>query len=135
LRPRLLLVNDLVDRLKAWKQISDFSGAEDWIFASPIKIGRLPYSYTAVWRELDRAAKAAEIGHLGTHAFRHTHRTWLDLVGTPTATQQKMMRHSDVRTTMNIYGTVFDDSMMTASGKVAKLAFSTNRAQAERSEL
>ena len=94
----------LLERLKTWKQQSDFAGAEDWIFASPIKIGRLPYSYTGVWRELVRAADAAKIGHLGTHAFRHTHRSWLDAVGTPIAVQQKMMRHTDIRTTMNIYG-------------------------------
>ena len=76
------LTGELLERLKSWKQRSDFSGAEDWIFASPIKLGRLPYSYTGVWRELERAAKAAKIGHLGTHSFRHTHRSWLDAVGT-----------------------------------------------------
>jgi integrase len=96
----------LLERLKVWKQRSDFSGAGDWIFASPIKIGRLPYFYTGVWRELVRAAEAAKIGHLGTHAFRHTYRSWLDAVGTPVAVQQKMMRHSDIRTTFNIYGDV-----------------------------
>src|SRR2546429_4121358 len=48
----------------------------------------------------------AGIGHLGTHAFRHTYRSWLDAVGTPIAAQQKLMRHSDIRTTMNIYGDV-----------------------------
>lgn len=69
---------------------------------------------------------------MGTHTFRHTHRMWLDAVGTPIATQQKMMRHSDIRTTMNIYGTVFDDSMITAGNKVAALAFSNNGAQTER---
>jgi integrase len=40
--------------------------------------GRLPYSYIGVWRELNRAAAAAKIGHLCTHAFRHTYRSWLD---------------------------------------------------------
>jgi hypothetical protein len=44
------------------------------------------------------------------------------------------MRHSDVRTTMNIYGTVLDEAMTTASSKVARLAFQTNGAQAERTE-
>ena len=72
------LASELLDRLKSCKQLSDFSGAEDWIFASPVKIGRLPYSYTGVWRELVRASSAAGIGHLGTHAFRHTYRSWLD---------------------------------------------------------
>jgi len=77
------LASELLDRLKSWKQLSDFSGPEDWIFASPVQIGRLPYSYTGVWRELQRAALAAGVGHLGTHAFRHTYRSWLDAVGTP----------------------------------------------------
>ena len=123
-----------LDRLKSCKQLSDFSGAEDWIFASPVKLGRLPYSYTGVWRELERAAKAAGVGHLGTHAFRHTYRSWLDAVGTSVAVQQKMMRHADIRTTFNIYGDVVTDEMTIASGRVARLAFPVNGAQAERNE-
>ena len=39
------------------------------------------------------------------------------------AVQQKMMRHSDIGTTMNIYGTVVTDEMAQASAKVAGLAF------------
>jgi hypothetical protein len=117
-----------------WKQLTEFSGATDWIFARPVKIGKLPYSYTGVWRELERAAKLAGIGHLGTHAFRHTYRSWLDAVGTAIAVQQKMMRHTDIRTTMNIYGDVVTDEMTTASAKVAQLAFRGNGAQTERNQ-
>jgi integrase len=126
------LTNELLERLKTWKQQSDFSGAEDWIFASPLKLGRLPYSYTGVWRELVRATGVAKIGHLGTHAFRHTHRSWLDAVGTSVAVQQKMMRHTDIRTTMNIYGDVVTDEMTTAGIKVAQLSFRGIGAQTER---
>ena len=46
--------------------------------------------------------------------------------------QQKMMRHADIRTTMNIYGDVVTDEMSTAGMKVAELAFQRNGAQAER---
>lgn len=49
-------------------------------------------------------------------------RTWLDAVGTPIAVQQKLMRHADIRTTMNVYGDVVTDEMAIASGKVAGLA-------------
>ena len=124
-----VLAGDLLDRLKSWKQASQFPRAEDWIFASPLKLGRLPYSYTGVWRELERASNVAKIGHLDTHAFRHTYRSWLDAVGTPVAVQQKMMRHADIRTTFNIYGDVVTDEMTTASSRVAQLAFQTNGAQ------
>jgi integrase len=126
------LTGEMLERLKSCKQRSEFSGAENWIFASPIKLGRLPYSYTGVWRELVRASEAAKIGHLGTHSFRHTHRSWLDAVGTSIAVQQKMMRHADIRTTMNIYGDVVTDEMTTAGVKVSQLAFQVNGAQAER---
>jgi hypothetical protein len=33
----------------------------------------------------------------------------LDAVGTPIAVQQKLMRHTDIRTTLNIYGDVVTD--------------------------
>jgi integrase len=53
-------------------------------------------------------------------------------VGTSIAVQQKMMRHADIRTTMNIYGDVVTDEMTTAGIKVAQLAFQRNGAQTER---
>lgn len=120
----LAIDKELLEVLRVWKQITQFSAEEDWIFASPVKLGRLPYSYTGFWRELERAAKEAGIGHLGTHAFRHTYRSWLDAVGTPIAVEQKLMRHSDIRTTMNIYGDVVTDEMGLAHSKVVGLALS-----------
>jgi hypothetical protein len=50
----------------------------------------------------------------------------------PMAVQQKIMRNTDVRTTMNIYGDVFTDEMSTAALRVAELAFQSIGAQAER---
>jgi integrase len=126
------LAGELLERLKSCKQRSNFSGSEDWVFASPFKLGRLPYSYTGTRQELERASKAAGIGHISSHAFRHTYRSWLDAVKTPIAVQQKMMRHTDIRTTMNIYGDVVTDEMSTAGLRVAELAFQINGAQAER---
>lgn len=54
--------------------------------------------------------------------MRHSYRSWLDAVGTPVAVQQKLMRHADIRTTMNIYGDVVTDEMAQAAAKVAVLA-------------
>ncbi|PYX26233.1 MAG: hypothetical protein DMG82_02575 [Acidobacteria bacterium] len=121
-RRTLTISDDLLEVLKVWKQTTQFSASEDWMFASPVQIGRLPYSYTGVKQELQRAADAAGIGHLRSHAFRHTYRTWLDSVGTPVGVQQRLMRHADIRTTMNIYGDVVTPDMREASGKVAMLA-------------
>jgi hypothetical protein len=46
----------------------------------------------------------------------------LDAVGTGIAVQQKLMRHTDIRTTMNLYGDVVTDEMAQANSKVAGLA-------------
>jgi integrase len=69
-----------------------------------------------------KGCRGAAIGKLGTHSFLHTYRSWLDAVGTPIAVQQKLMRHSDIRTTMNIYGDVVTDEMAQAHGKIVSLA-------------
>src|SRR5258708_25574661 len=79
-------------------------------------------SYSWFWRNLQDSAERAGVGKLGTHAFQHTCRSWLDAVGTPIAVQQKMMRHTDIRTTLNIYGDVVTNEMAEASSKVAGLA-------------
>ena len=47
---------------------------------------------------------------------------WLDAVGTPIAVQQKLMRHADIRTTLNIYGDVVTNEMAIAHSKVVGLA-------------
>ena len=121
-RKSLVIAGELLGRLKVWKQATEFSADGDWIFASPLKIGRLPYSYTGVWRELDRASNAAGLGHMGTHTFRHSYRMWIDAIGTPVGVQQKLMRHSDIRTTMNIYGDAATEDMRELHNKVVGLA-------------
>lgn len=84
---------------------------------------RLPWSYDTVWHAYQRAAKAAGLGGLGTHSLRHTYPSWLDAVGTGIAVEQKLMRHADIRTTMNIYGDCVTNEMKDAHEKVAGLAF------------
>jgi integrase len=119
---RMTIDASMAEVLKLWKQISQFSASEDWMFASPAKLGRQPWSYDQVLRAFVNAGTEAGIGKLGTHSMRHTYRSWLDAVGTTIAVQQKLMRHADVRTTMNVYGDIVTDEMSVASGKVAGLA-------------
>jgi integrase len=112
----------MLEVLSIWRRTSQFEGDADWIFASPAKLGRQPWCYDQVARYFSRAAEKAAIGTLGTHAMRHTYRSWLDAVGTPIAVQQKLMRHADIRTTMNIYGDVVTDEMAQAHRRVVDLA-------------
>lgn len=123
-RKQITLDAGLLDLLKAWKQTTQFSGSDDWLFASPNKLGRLPWSYPWVWLSFQKAATAACIGKLATHTMRHSYRSWLDAVGTSLAVQQKLMRHTDIRTTMS-YGDVVTDEMQQANAKVAGLALNS----------
>ena len=121
-RRALHIDSEMMDVLKRWKQTTQFSSTDDWMFASPVQLGQLPWSYDQVWRMYQKAGAKAGIGGLGTHSLRHTYRSWLDAVGTPVAVQQKLMRHADIRTTMNIYGDIVTDEMTVASGKITRLA-------------
>jgi integrase len=116
LDPRLLSI------LHTWKQQTEFGDAADWLFPSPVKIGRLPYSYTGYWRALQSATKRAGLGRLGTHSFRHSYRSWLGSEGFTPELQKDLMRHTDIRTTMG-YGTVFSSAMEQANSKIAEKAF------------
>lgn len=121
---RLMDVDEeVLQMLSAGKQITEFSGSDDWIFASPAQIGRLPFSYAGIWRVLRKASLAAGIGHVTSHSFRHTYRSWLDAEGTSLGVQKRLMRHRDIRTTM-LYGRSSDQAMREAHGKVVRLAFS-----------
>jgi len=53
------------------------------------------------------------IRSLGWHALRHTYRTLLDETGASVGVQQKLMRHANVSTTMNIY----DSSSLSAGAE------------------
>jgi integrase len=118
----ITITETMIETLKRWKQQAPFSAQEDWIFASPAQIGRLPWSYDSVNKAYKQAALAANVHHVTTHSMRHTYRSWLDAVGTTIAVQQKLMRHADIRTTMNTYGDVVTDEMARAASKVAELA-------------
>lgn len=59
--------------------------------------------------------------------FRHSCRSWLDAVGTSIAVQQKMMRHTDTRTTMHTFGDVIMDENERSKHKSSQPCVSTKR--------
>jgi integrase len=59
--------------------------------------------------------------NLGWHAFRHTYRSLLDATGAPIGVQQKLMRHAQVSTTMDVYGNALMESKREANSKVVGL--------------
>lgn len=124
----LPIAAEMLGVLKRWKQKTQFSAVDDWVFASPAQVGRLPWSADSLNDAYEKAGKASGVQHVSTHTMRHTYRSWLDAVGAPVAVQQKLMRHADIRTTMNIYGDVVTDEMSKANSKVVSLALNGTEA-------
>jgi integrase len=125
----MAMADELLEVLKLWRQVTQFSGELDWMFASPVKLGRQPLGYTFVWQNLNDSSERAGIGHVSSHVFRHTYRTWLDSIGSPIGVQQRLMRHSDIRTTMNVYGDSLPTDEREAHEKLVRLAL-TDRSDA-----
>jgi integrase len=113
----------ILDVLKRWRQMTEFSADADWVFASPAQLGRLPWSYPRVLQVFQKAAAAAGVGRVSTHTMRHSFRSWLDAAGASLAAQKTLMRHASISTTMDIYGgQTATPEMSRVSGKVAGLA-------------
>jgi integrase len=72
--------------------------------------------------KLAAGVKAGLWDGIGWHTFRHTYRAWLDATGAPVGVQQKLMRHAQVSTRMNIYGNALMESKRKANSKVARMA-------------
>ena len=65
--------------------------------------------------------KRAKIhGLIGWHSLRHSYRAWLDETGAPLGVQQKLMRHANIATTMNIYGGAFMEAKRKANTSVVQ---------------
>jgi integrase len=69
----------------------------------------------------ERWAAAGKYASVGWHTFRHTYRSWLDDTGAPVGVQQKLMRHAQISTTMNIYGNALMGAKREANSKVVRM--------------
>ena len=67
------------------------------------------------------------IRSLGWHALRHTYRTLLDETGASVGVQQKLMRHANVSTTMNIYDSSSLSAGAEANSRVVRMPAISSR--------
>jgi hypothetical protein len=67
------------------------------------------------------AAKKAGLGRIGWHTFRHSHSSLLHALGVDLKVQQELLRHADIRTTMNIYTHAVPAALRKANSKVVRL--------------
>ena len=113
----------LAQYLKEWRAQSPYSKVNDFVFPSLIKNGKVPISAsTFVKDHLRPAAISAGVvlakgQRFGLHNLRHSLSTWLVNKGkVDPKTVQGMLRHSDIRTTMNLYTQDDRDEKQAAQG-------------------
>jgi integrase len=142
----LPLCPDLLKVLQSHFQRTDKEGRQpdDFIFARPYDSFHSPYdpgevlkSYirpAAIYMEI-RRMKAENGPHLtseqytqaiklakeiGWHTFRHSYRAWLGEKKAEVEIQKDLMRHSNIATTMDIYGGTFPKGLREANEKVVE---------------
>jgi integrase len=118
-RDELPLDPDVATILLEWKRLCPATEG-DWVF--PSSQTAKPYDSGSLRKKvLHAAALRAKIqGRIGWHTFRHSYRAWLDETGAPLGVQQKLMRHANISTTMNVYGGAFMESKRKANTSVVQ---------------
>src|SRR5438034_10843513 len=117
------MTNDrrLTDKLRQYKENSaPFANPEARTFANP-ETGRPHWPGRIQENGLVPAAQRAGLGRIGWHSFRHSHSTLLHALGVDLKVQQELLRHADVRTTMNIYTQAVPTALREANSKVVRL--------------
>ena len=103
--------------------------AEGWIFTNadtgkPYWPGRIQENW------LVPAAEKVGLSRIGWHTFRHSHSSLLHALGVDLKVQQELLRHADIRTTMNIYTHAVPAALREANSKVVRLVLSAQVAWA-----
>ena len=116
--------------LKNWKG----TRVEGLVFPSHVTGGCY---YAGIIQRQILKPKGEEIGvaGLGWHTFRHTYRSLLDETGAPVGVQQKLMRHSNVATTMNVYGNSTLKAKQQANSKVVQMVMTQEQTQSKSESL
>jgi integrase len=93
----------------------------DWLFPSPYGTGRPRWPWTIQRTHLLPAGIRAGLGRIGWHTFRHSYSTLLRALRVDLKVQQELLRHADIRTTMNIYTQAMPDAMRRANSRVVEM--------------
>jgi integrase len=115
----------LAEFLRGWKEQTPYSQPGDWVFPSFRCKGRQPRTANMLVEDHLRPA-AVEVGVLkegekvrfGFHNLRHSLASFLVRTKTDPKTVQALLRHSDVRTTLQLYAHSVSEDRMAAQGEM-----------------
>lgn len=114
----------LAASMKSWHQESPFSRPDHWVFPSSRLKGKKPRCATMLVKDYLRpaAVKAGVLakddsGRFGFHNLRHSLASYLVRTGTDPKTVQNLLRHSNVKTTLQLYAHSVSDDRLAAQGQ------------------
>lgn len=121
----------LIETLLKWKEQQHYRKPDDWVFASKRHRGRKPFWGQAILRKfiLPRAQELGIQKRFGWHTFRHTYSTLLRSVGTEFKVMQELLRHSSMRSTLDVYTQAITPSKHAAQDAVMSLVLSAGGTQ------
>ena len=127
-RKPLALDSALAEVLVDWRGRTPYSRDEDWVFASPEKLGQQPYWPDSALRKAVRpaAVRAGIVKHIGWHTFRHSFATLLKANGEDVKVVQESLRHANSRITLDVYTQGLMPTKRQAQGRVVKSLLAPN---------
>jgi len=124
----LALDSALAEVLVDWRGRTPSNCDEDWVFASPEKLGQQPYWPDSALRKAVRpaAVRAGIVKHIGWHTFRHSFATLLKANGEDVKVVQESLRHANSRITLDVYTQGLMPTKRQAQGRVVKSLLAPN---------
>jgi integrase len=111
--------------IRQWQQQTAHAQPTDWVFASTRLQGKQPRVANMLVEDYLRPAavkagvlKEGEKVRFGFHNLRHSLASFLVRKGTDVKTVQKLLRHSDVATTLGIYAHSMSEDRLAAQDDV-----------------
>ncbi len=97
------------------------AAAGDWVFSNP-DTGRPWWAHQIQQQRIRQAGlKALKLDGIGWHTFRHSYSSLLRQLGVDVKVQQELLRHADIRTTLNVYTQAVPEYLREANSRVVRL--------------
>jgi len=127
----LPLDQSIARALWSWKEQSDYSKPDDWVFASPHSHGKMPYWPAILLRRTVRPAaiRAGITKWIGWHPFRHSYATLLIANGENIKVVQELMRHGSARITVDIYSQARNPEKRAAQQRLVQMILPEDRSE------
>lgn len=111
----------LADVLLQWRKLSAYIEPENWVFASPKSLGKMPYWPDTLLKRQIRpvAAEAGLDKKISWHTFRRTTATLLLSGGVSIRVTQELMRHASPAVTLGTYAQAVTSDKMEAQTALA----------------